>query len=731
MSFPDKEKRQKCWDSRDRYWECLDKSGDQMEKCMEVRAVYETTCPSQWIACTFIVAASILYRYGDWFRHHIIVTLSVLVAWYFSFLIIFILPLDVTSTAYRQCVQEHTLNTYEELRSNETENRSTTVVPHIIPSNETSVCKLPWSYVPENVLPQLWRVLYWTSQFLTWFVLPLMQSYTKAGDFTVKGKFKSSLIDNAIYYGSYLVIATILLIYLAAKPDFEFDWPKLKAIAASASNTWGLFWLVLLLGYGLVDIPRSVWRSALPGPLLSRLYFKAAKLNAEKSEAEENLEDYLEALQVALNRIPNGDPLRKNAETISDKLPLEWRERMKRKSVNSNQMNDSDLNEKSLVRLHRQVIRALQRQHRTETQWYNLVEKIFDLEDVHRNIGSHEHYFKPSFEPVRSSWQARIRSPTLEWYWKCFLRRYVCQGLAMVLALLSVLVVWSELTFFNASPVLSIFAIFVNLAKEYYDYLSIELVSIATIAYMCVCAYSTVLKIRVLNLYYLAPHHQTDEYSLIFSGMLLCRLTPPMCLNFLGLIHMDSHIIKARLMETYYTQIMGHMDVLPIISDGFNIYFPMAILGLCLATYFSLGARFLTFIGFQQFVDDDDDITADLAEEGRELIKREKRKRQRAEDSESRRRNVDVNNFGRAERNRETGGLLVKRESSRSELFGSTSDNMSNEDDRYDQLFMQASRRIGDDVGSTPATSLTGSTDYRSSYTRSGPAPPRNFFDDV
>jgi hypothetical protein len=50
------------------------------------------------------------------------------------------------------------------------------------------------------------------------FVLPLMQSYTKAGDFTVKGKLRSSLIDNAIYYGSYLIIATILLIY------FEFDW---------------------------------------------------------------------------------------------------------------------------------------------------------------------------------------------------------------------------------------------------------------------------------------------------------------------------------------------------------------------------------------------------------------------------------------------------------------------------------------------------------------------------
>ena len=143
------------------------------------------------IICTFIVAASILYRYGDWFRHHIIVTLSVLVAWYFSFLIIFILPLDVTSvsllqfyfrsnvqkqlvfnvlyfsfkqTAYRQCIQEHSIV------NNSTNDTSTDNITDIIVilSNSTINCKPPWSYVPENVLPQLWRVLYWTSQFLTW-----------------------------------------------------------------------------------------------------------------------------------------------------------------------------------------------------------------------------------------------------------------------------------------------------------------------------------------------------------------------------------------------------------------------------------------------------------------------------------------------------------------------------------------------------------------------------------
>ena len=65
------------------------------------------------------------------------------------------------------------------------------------------------------------------------------------------------------------------------------------------------------------------------------------------------------------------------------------------------------------------------------------------------------------------------------------------------------------------------------------------------------------------------------------------------------------------------------MDVIKIVSDGFNIYFPMAILAFCLATYFSLGSRFLSMLGFQQFLGDDE-LTTDLVEEGRELIKRGK-----------------------------------------------------------------------------------------------------------
>lgn len=103
---------------------------------------------------------------------------------------------------------------------------------------------------------------------------------------------------------------------------------------------------------------------------------------------------------------------------------------------------------------------------------------------------------------------------------------------------------------------------------------------------------------------------------------MLCRLTPPLCLNFLGMIHLDQHISQEHnRVETAYTQIMGHMDVISIISDGFNVYFPMLICVLGVATYLKWGSKVLHALGFEQFLSDDD-LTTDLVDEGRDLVKR-------------------------------------------------------------------------------------------------------------
>jgi hypothetical protein len=68
---------------------------------------------------------------------------------------------------------------------------------------------------------------------------------------------------------------------------------------------------------------------------------------------------------------------------------------------------------------------------------------------------------------------------------------------------------------------------------------------------------------------------------------------------------------------------MGHMDVLSLISDGFNIYFPVGILIVSLLTWFKVGARLLSLVGFEQFLDNDgDEVTVEMVQEGVGLVMR-------------------------------------------------------------------------------------------------------------
>lgn len=396
-------------------------------------------------------------------------------------------------------------------------------------------------------------------------------------------------------------------------------------------------------GYALVEVPRSLWEHSKPGVTLRQAYFKLAKLSTDKADAEENVDDVLVSLQAINVATALNHPLRPHVETILRKVPTELLDRTRRANHRSD-IGNAVPNEKSLIRLHKLVIKSIQTFQRTEALWNVQVSKVLHLMDIDENRLSPDRRFKAEFPQPRNQLQELVYHPTLNWYWQCMIKAPFMRSLAVVTGVLSVMVVWSELTFFNRSPVLSIFANVVNVAKGEHAFLTIELISMLTLCYLCYCAYSTVFRIKFLNLYYLAPHHATNEHSLIFSGMLLCRLTPPMCLNFLGLIHMDSHIIKKRISETYYTQIMGHMDVLGIISDGFNIYFPMVMLAFCLATWYSVGSRALNILGFQQFMLNESvaEEVDELVQEGRELIAREKRQRQRAKDSQSRRREREM-----------------------------------------------------------------------------------------
>ncbi|KAJ7386607.1 LMBR1 domain-containing protein 2 [Desmophyllum pertusum] len=86
----------------------------------------------------------------------------------------------------------------------------------------------------------------------------------------------------------------ILLIYVIVKPDLHLDGTYLKIIGITASNTWELLLLVFLMGYGLVECPRTTWKHARLEFQMAHAYFKISKLSVEREESEEQLTEVLE-----------------------------------------------------------------------------------------------------------------------------------------------------------------------------------------------------------------------------------------------------------------------------------------------------------------------------------------------------------------------------------------------------------------------------------------------------
>ncbi|KAF7488421.1 LMBR1 domain-containing protein 2 [Sarcoptes scabiei] len=616
------------------------------------------------ITLNFFLTFFLLNRYGSLGRQNILITISVLISWFFSFNVISILPLDITSTIFNRCVIKNLNLTRNEsrpiingtnlmfntlnsslsiLNSNSNDSKlffnqsgltlTSTENPTIPDDEFNTICAKPWTYVPKKILRNLWKFIYWSSQILTWIILPILQSYSMSGEFTVLNKIKSSMKENAKYYLLFGVFFLIFMIYYVSKERITLE--SLKTFCTSASNTFGLFLLVVLMGYGLVDIPRNFLKNYHCNHQfkLNYLYFKVGKTSEERYQANCHLEDLLDELRMCYIRIYMQSRyfyLKNNFEIILKKCPSLFQEDLSRLDLNNaNEYtpSNSELCVKHLVCLNAKIKRAMQAIHRTEVQYSLLIQQAENLEEIIKNLNSS---YECDDETRISSAQRwlRLNIPRLEFLLKrkdIIVYKIFFLLFGYCFAIFSIIIVWSEFTFSIKTLPISIFSLIIKILR--YDYFWIEIFSMLSIAYLACCCFYTIFKIRIFNYYYLAKHHQTDEYSLIFSGMLLCRLASPLCLNFLSLIHFDSHVLSESIEEeTSFTEIMGHMDIISFISDYGFIYLPFIMSIFCVATLFKIDSKIVSYFGYEQY-SLFDEISQELVREGEKLVKRESRKK--------------------------------------------------------------------------------------------------------
>ncbi|KAL2343088.1 hypothetical protein Fmac_004373 [Flemingia macrophylla] len=198
-------------------------------------------------------------------------------------------------------------------------------------------------------------------------VVPLIQGFEDSGDFTVSERLKTSL---------HLVDSS------------KNRTGGLLGFAMACSNTFGLVTGAFLLGFGLSEIPRSIWRNADWTTRQKVLSHKIAKMAVRLDNAHQELSNAIVVAQATSSQMSKRDPLRRYMDVIDDMLTRMFREDPSFKpqggQLGGSDM-DYDIDEKSMATLRRHLRGATEEYYRYKSEYMTYVLEALELEDKIKN----------------------------------------------------------------------------------------------------------------------------------------------------------------------------------------------------------------------------------------------------------------------------------------------------------------------------------------------------------
>ncbi|XP_057434267.1 uncharacterized protein LOC130726963 isoform X1 [Lotus japonicus] len=450
-----------------------------------------------------------------------------------------------------------------------------------------------------------WSWSYWSTFLLTWAVVPLIQGFEDAGDFTVSERLKTSVHVNLVFY---LIVGSIGLFGLVLLIMMHRSWTgSLLGFAMACSNTFGLVTGAFLLGFGLSEIPKSIWRNAEWTTRQKVLSHKISQMAVKLDDAHQELSNAIVVAQATSKQMSKRDPLRRYMDVIDDMLAQMFREDPSFKpqggQLGENDM-DYDTDEKSMATLRRHLRKAREEYYRYKSEYMTYVLEALELEDTMNNYERRKSTgweYNSSIRPARTGKLGSVFD-TLEFCWRCILRKQVEKGLAVLLGIMSVAILLAEATLLPSFD-LSLFSILIKSVRT--QEMLVQVFAFVPLMYMCMCTYYSLFKIGMLMFYSLTPR-QTSSVNLLMICSMVARYAPPVSYNFLNLIRLGSN------KTTIFEKRMGNIDnAVPFFGDKFNKIYPLIMVTYTLLVASNFFDRVFDFLGSWKryiFKTEDDDM---------------------------------------------------------------------------------------------------------------------------
>ncbi|XP_013643075.2 LMBR1 domain-containing protein 2 homolog A-like isoform X1 [Brassica napus] len=438
----------------------------------------------------------------------------------------------------------------------------------LAPADIWTTLSLPPNHPENGAISFLWSWSYWSTFLLTWAVVPLIQGFEDAGDFTVSERLKTSLHVNLVFY---LVLGFVGLLGLILLIMMHRNWKgSILGYAMACSNTFGLVTGAFLLGFGLSEIPKTLWRNADWTTRQKVLSHKIAKIAVKLDNAHQELSNAIVVAQATSTQMSKRDPMRPYMNVIDAMLAKMFREDPSFKpqggQLGENDM-DYDTDEKSMATLRRHLRNAKEEYYRYKSEYLTYVTEALVLEDTMKNYERRDSTGWKYISSFRTSRSGKWRNllDTLEFIWRCLLKKHIQMMLAIVTGIMSAAILLAEATLLLSKLDLSLFSILIRFVKS--DELLVQAFAFVPLVYMCICTYYSLFKIGMLMIYSLTPR-QTSSVNLLMICSMIARYAPPISYNFINLIQLRS--------ETIFEKKMGRIDdAVPVFGQRFNEIYPL------------------------------------------------------------------------------------------------------------------------------------------------------------
>ncbi|KAL8666611.1 MAG: hypothetical protein Q9168_007456 [Polycauliona sp. 1 TL-2023] len=476
-------------------------------------------------------------------------------------------------------------------------------------------------WLPDSLILFAWRITYWLTFALTWFILPLLGEYIDSGYRAPKDRFIYSLRSNGRYQLIVLGCGIAGLGYVFVQNGFEGT--SVKALVMALAYCWGLIFAIYLMGHGLVAVPRRLYRNANISKRLRRIQIQAPHVDEKLKDsitALEELESQLTQLRQRKNGISRDH--QEWIEELSDGSSLPESRLLSIASHRSSAAVPAVITDRYLAELSRKLNRARHKRLRFIDTWDSLIQDAVDTQAILDASASKRLDFGNS-SPYSSSFLERINilTPHTRYLLHYHLIPALRIILAATLALASLAIIWSELVKYIA-PKLSIIRFTIISPSSKDDdgkvHFAGQIMASLWMSYMCTAALASFSDIKVWGNRALVPRNTYGESATWYAGQ-VAKLTVPLAYNFLTFLPPATH------RETTFYKFLGQLINLTPLGKGFDFFFPIFILFPVCATLFNLYGRVKGVFRIDLVENDEDEQSGNgnaTWREGRELIDR-------------------------------------------------------------------------------------------------------------